>query len=138
MKIFCSYAFTGEDFEILSRRLSDLRDLFNKAGVEYYINRFAPGWQDMMNRGATGGEFLHLALKDLRTSDRMLAIQASSRRSEGMLMEVGAGVALGVPIILAQHQSSIGSTYLSTVADDTFVWRTESELLDGVYRIITE
>lgn len=138
MKIFCSYAFTGEDFGALSQRLSDLRDLFDKAGVEYYINCFAPGWQDMMDRGATGGEFLRFALNDLRTSDKMLVIQASSCRSEGMLMEIGAGVALGVPIILAQHESSIGSTYLPTVADDTFVWRIENELLDGVYRIITE
>lgn len=129
MKIFVSYAFTGEDFDTLRQRLSNLREVFLQLGLDYYINSFAPEWQDMMDRGATGGEFLHFALEDMKTSDIVFVIQASERRSEGMLMEIGAAVAMGKKIILAQHLSGIGRTYLETVADDTFTWRTEEEFL---------
>ncbi len=132
MKVFVSYAFTGEDFAVLRERLNKLRSVFDSLGVEYYINTFAPEWRSMMDRAATGGEFLHFALKELRTSDAVLVLNTSERRSEGMLMEIGAAVAMGKKIILAQHQSSVGKTYLPTVADTTFVWQTEQELLDNL------
>lgn len=129
MKVFVSYAFTGEDFDILQERLSGLRAVFDECGVDYYINAFAPEWQSMMDRNATGGEFLHAALKNMQSSDIVLVVQASDRRSEGMLMEVGAAVAMGKAIVLAQHSSSVGKTYLQTVADDTLAWQSERELL---------
>lgn len=129
MKIFVSYAFTGEDFKVLRQRLNKLREVFDSLGVDYYINTFAPEWQGMMDRSATGGEFLHFALKDMKTNDIVFVIQASERRSEGMLMEIGAAVAMGKTIVLAQHVSSIGKTYLNTVVNDTFTWQTEEELL---------
>lgn len=132
MKVFVSYAFTGEDATALQQRLEAVRAVLDELGVSYYINKFAPGWQDMMDRGANGGEFLHFALQELETSDVALILNASERRSEGMLMEVGAAVAMGKKIIFAQHQSSVGKTYLPTVADATFVWQTEQELLDNI------
>ena len=132
MKVFVSYAFTGEDITVLRQRLNAVRAELEQMGLSYYINTFAAGWQEMMDRNATGGEFLHFALKDMKTSDVVFVIQASERRSEGMLMEIGAAVAMGKKIILAQHQSSVGKSYLPTVADTTFVWQTEQELLDKI------
>jgi hypothetical protein len=136
MKVFVSYAFTGEDFDTLRQRLSGLRDLFGEMGLDYYINTFASDWQAMMDRGATGGEFLDFALEDMKTSDLVLVLNSSERRSEGMLMEIGAAVAMNKKILLAQHQSSIGKTYTNTVADETFVWSSESELLEKVRQVI--
>ncbi len=132
MKIFVSYALTGEDFDVLSKRLSDIRTVFEELGVGYYINTFAPEWQSMMDRKATGGEFLYVALKSMKTCDVVLVINSSDRRSEGMLMEMGAAVATGKKIVLAQHQSSVGKTYLPTVADDTFVWQHKFELIEKI------
>ncbi len=129
MKVFVSYAFTGEDFDVLRARLVGLRDIFDKLGLDYYINTFAPEWQSMMANGATSGEFLHFALKDMKTSDIVFVLNSSERRSEGTLMEVGAAVAMGKKIVMAQHVSSVGKTYLDTVANDVFEWSTEQELL---------
>lgn len=132
MKIFASYAFTGEDETILRARLNSLRAVFEELGLNYYIDCFAPGWKEMASRNATGGEFLRFALNDMKTSDVVFVIQSSERRSEGMLMEVGAAVAMGKKIIVAQHVSSNGKTYLPTVADATFTWSSEGELMRSV------
>lgn len=132
MRIFCSYAFTGEDQVVLQKRLSSLRSVFERCSVGYYINCFAPEWQSMMDCNVTGGEFLQLALKELKKCDKVLVIMASPRRSEGMLMEVGAAACLKKPIILAQHQSAVGQTYLTTVAEHTLTWNTDDELINKV------
>ena len=129
MKVFVSYAFTGEDFEVLRTRLTALKKMFDDLGFEYYMNTFAPEWQSMMDRNATGGEFLQAALKELHTCDMVLVLNSSERRSEGMLMEIGAAVAMGKKIVMAQHVSSVGKTYLPTVADSSFQWATEEDLL---------
>lgn len=132
MKVFVSYAYTGEDFDVLRKRLSDIRAVFEELGVDYYINTFAPEWQSMMDRKATGGEFLYVALKSMKTCDVVLVINSSDRRSEGMLLEIGAAAAMGKKIVLAQHQSSLGKTYLPTVAEETILWHNEAELLQKI------
>ena len=58
MKVFVSYAFTGEDADLLRQRLDKLRELFTELGVDYYVNMFSDERQGMMNRQATGGETL--------------------------------------------------------------------------------
>ena len=39
---------------------------------------------------------------------------------------------LNKKIIIAQHKTSVGKTYLPDVADETFVWSSEVELLNSV------
>lgn len=130
MKVFVSYAFTGEDHAVLQERLSGLRDVFNELGLDFYINIFAADWQAMMDRNATSAEFLKDALRDMKTSDVALIIQSSERRSEGMLIEIGAAFAMGKKIVLAQHVSCVGKTYLPTIANHTFLWNDNAELLE--------
>lgn len=132
MKVFCSYAFTGEDHNVLRARLLALRDIFEELNLEYYVNQFAPKWQEMVDRGADGGEFMFMALKEIEPCDVMLVIMTSERRSEGMLMEVGAALMAGKKIVLAQHASSVGKTYLNTIANDTIVWHSDEDLLQQV------
>lgn len=134
MKVFVSYAYTGEDEVKLRTRLSSLKKIFEELDIDYYINCFAPGWKEMASRNATGGEFLRFALNDMKMSDVVFVIQSSERRSEGMLMEVGAAVSMGKKIIVAQHVSSNGKTYLPTVADDYFEWETENDLIELTHR----
>lgn len=40
MKLFCAYAFTGEDLEILTKRMRLVVDTLNASGHEAYCNRF--------------------------------------------------------------------------------------------------
>lgn len=128
MKVFVSYAFTGEDADLLRQRLDKLRDLFTELSIDYYINMFSDEWHGMMDRQATGGEFLNLALNNMRDCDAVLILNTSERRSEGVLMEVGAAVATGKHTVLAQHQSSVGKTYLPSVVDETLVWESDDDL----------
>ena len=131
MKVFCSYAFTGEDETLLRERMTGLRNLFQELSIDYYINLFLPEWQAMMARSATGGEFVRAAIKEMELCDTVLVIVSSDRRSEGMLMEVGAAVAMGKNIVLAQHTSAQGKSYLQTVAACTYTWETDRELLQN-------
>jgi len=97
-----------------------------ESGHEVYCNLFDDGTIGFVDPD----QFMHRALSILPGYDTVLVIQASSRRSEGLLMEVGAALALHKRIILAQHESSIGHTYLPTLADETLIWRTGDELCD--------
>ena len=132
MKIFVSYAFTGEDRQILARRLERLRDTFSRHGVDFYMNMFAEEYDEMEARQATPAEYLQLAFRDLGDSDVVFIIMSSPRRSEGVLMEVGASAWLGKKIVLLQHHDAVGSSYLPTLADETIVWDTEDGLIESV------
>ncbi len=132
MKVFCSYAFTGEDKAVLGKRLSILRDFFEQQGIAYYMNIFAPHYEKLVGQNAAAGDYVRAAIEAMKSCDTVLVLQASERRSEGVLIEIGAALAAGKKIVLAQHESSVGQTYLPTVANTTFVWRDDSELLQQV------
>lgn len=137
MKAFVSYAFTGEDETVLTARLRNIKKVFDKLHINSYINMFSPGYSDLVERNATGGEYMCSALPDLQTSDVVLVLNTSPRRSEGMLMEIGAALAWGKKIILAQHASSVGETYLPTLAKETFVWQSDEDLLQKVEQLFS-
>ena len=137
MKVFVSYAFTGEDEVVLTARLRSIKNVLDALHIDSYINMFSPGYSDLMERNATGGEYMRSALPNLQTSDVVLVLNTSPRRSEGVLMEVGAALAWGKKIILAQHVSSVGETYLPTLVDEAFVWRSDEELLQEVEQLFS-
>lgn len=137
MKVFVSYAFTGEDEVVLAERLRRIKNVFDKLHIDSYINMFSPGYSDLVERNATGDEYMRSALPNLQTSDVVLVLNTSPHRSEGMLMEVGAALAWGKKIILAQHVSSVGETYLPTLVDKAFVWQSDEELLQEVKQLFS-
>jgi hypothetical protein len=51
MKIFCAYAFTGEDLGEVTKRMSIVVDTLNKSGHDAYCNLFDPVVDDIKNRG---------------------------------------------------------------------------------------
>ena len=136
MKFFISYAFTGEDEAKLRARLQNIKALFTDAHVDCYINIYDQQYQSLVDKQADGGEYLRLALKNMERCNTVLVVNTSERRSEGILMEVGAAMALGKKIVLAQHQSSVGKTYLPTVVNSTFVWNEEAELLTKIGQLL--
>jgi hypothetical protein len=62
----------------------------------------------------------------------VLAIVSSERRSEGMLLELGAALVLGKRLVIALHQNAIGKTYLPELADGSFNWNTKEDLAEGI------
>ncbi len=137
MKVFVNYAFTGEDETTLAARLRSVKDVLDKLHIDSYINMFSPDYSDLVEQNAPSGEYIRSALPNLQASDMVLVLNTSPRRSEGMLMEVGAALAWGKKIILAQHVSSTGKTYLPTLADETLVWRSDEELLQEIERLFS-
>ena len=132
--IFCSYAFTGEDEAVVRARMRTVVAALEQVGCAVYCNLFDPAWPSYH----TPGEFIRRALSVLPQYDMVLVVQVSPRRSEGMLMEVGAALALGKPIALAQHHSVGQQSYLSDqlIATRTEVWRSEAELPAVVQRLV--
>ena len=125
--VFCSYAFTGEDEAVVRARMRGVVAALEQVGCAVYCNLFDPVWPSYH----MPGEFIRRALSVLPQYDMVLVVQASPRRSEGMLMEVGAALALGKLIALAQHHSD------ELIATRTEVWRSEAELPAVVQRLVS-
>lgn len=127
MKIFCSYAHRGENITDLTRRMQAIKDVLAELGHESYCNLFdpdLPGFNDdagLILRDVVGGK--------LKRYDVVYVITTSERCSEGIAMEVGAALALGKPIYLAQHRSAAGTQTIDALAEAQFVWESEDELL---------
>lgn len=133
--VFCSYAFTGEDETVVRARMCTVVAALERVGCAVYCNLFDPAWPSYH----TPGEFIRRALSMLPQYDMVLVVQASPQRSEGMLMEVGAALALGKPIALAQHHSVGQQSYLSDelIATRTELWHSEAELPAVVQRLVS-
>lgn len=127
MKVFCAYAYTGEDANETASRMTKVYDLLANLGFEPYVDIFDPDTKALSNPA----DFIRLTINKLKAYDTLFVVATSERRSEGMLMELGAAIAARKHIIYAQHQSAVGKTYIPNVADQTFVWQTDEELLQN-------
>lgn len=130
MNIFLSYAHTGENEVDVRRRMQTVHDALASGGNNVYCNMF----DEDTKHFSTPREFIFDALEKLRAYDTVLVINTSERRSEGMLIEIGAALALGKRLIVAQHSSSVGKTYVPELAEHTFVWHHEEDLLDLIVK----
>lgn len=125
MKLFCSYAFTGEDEAAVRARMERVVETLKNLGHDVYYNILDPDYDTF----SSWGDFLRNAIANMKGYDTVLVIMTSRRRSEGMLGEVGAAVAMGKEIILAEHTSAVGFTSLPSLTDEVFTWDDEEELL---------
>ncbi len=127
MKLFCSYAHTGEDIDEATRRMRLVVDTLNGNGHDAYCNLFDEKIvQLQVNDDITG--IFQGAFDRVRQSDAMVAIIASPRRSIGQIMEIGVALDHNKPVYLLEHQSAEGSSYISRLVDRHFQWNDESEL----------
>ena len=131
-KIFCSYAFTGEDKLKVEARMRRVVDLLEGCGHEVYCNLFDGATESY----GSPRQFLRRAIDQMNECDKILAIQTSPRRSEGMLIEIGVAIARNKSILLAQHQSATGKSYLPDLAKQNQTWQNESELDATIVNLI--
>lgn len=132
--IALSFAYTGEEKEMVERRMGAIYEVVGKYSDKVYCNLFDPD----VEHYTKPPEFIDEALRKMAGFDVILVIVTSERRSEGLLMEVGAALARGQKIVVAQHESAVGKSYLPEMADVAFVWREEDELLGGIKRAVRD
>lgn len=128
MNLFCANAFTGEDFDTVSKRMQFVVDTLNAAGHNAYCPVFDPYKIELQEKQATK-EIFDYAFQNITKSDGMVAIITSGRKSEGMLMEFGAALAAHKPLYLFIHESAAGvSSHVPKLATKVFTWSTEQSL----------
>jgi nucleoside 2-deoxyribosyltransferase len=128
MKLFCSNAFTGEDFNTVSDRMQVVVNALNKVGHEAYCPIFDPYKIELQERQATKDIFDY-AFQNLAKCDGMVAIITSDRRSEGQLMEIGAILAANKPLFLFVHDSANEApSHLQKLATKVFNWSSDEDL----------
>jgi nucleoside 2-deoxyribosyltransferase len=134
MKIFCAYAFTGEDLDSVTHRMRLVVDTLSVGGHDVYCNRFDDAVPPLQASNDTKGIF-RLAFKNIEESDAVVAIVTSPNRSVGQIMEIGAALSRGKPIYLFEHMSAAGSSYLPSVVDGYFQWETLDDLAAALRQV---
>jgi hypothetical protein len=127
-RVFCSYAYTGEDKAAVHDRMAQVVETFRANGVDAYCNLYDPRRHGL----TTPDQFMRLAFEEVKKCDVVFVIKTSERHSEGQIMEAGAALVLDVPMIFAQHESTVDKTYLHTLAEHTFTWSTEEDLRQNI------
>lgn len=128
MKIFCAYAFTGEDLDALTNRMKLVVDTLNACGHEAYCNRFDPVVDEIQKKDDIRGIFRR-AFDVIEQQEATVAIVTSPNKSVGQIMEFGVALSQGKPVYLLEHSSAKGSTYLSRLATKSYEWTTEEDLI---------
>ncbi len=121
MKLFCAYAFTGEDINDITARMRMAVDTLNDSGHYAYCNRFDEVVDRLQDADDIKGIFRE-AFKNIQASDAVVAIITSPSRSIGQIMEMGVALSQGKPVYLFEHESAQGSSYLPRLVDKHFVW----------------
>lgn len=127
MKLFCSYAFTGEDVAAVEKRMRIVVDVLNQTGHDTYCPLFDPYKMELQEKHAIK-EIFEYAFKNIATCDAMVAIVTSRKRSEGQLIEIGAILAQHKPLYLFIHESALLASHLPILATKVQSWQTEEEL----------
>lgn len=127
MKLFCSYAYTGEDVEVVTNRMQMVVDTLAAQGHEVYCPLFDELVAPLQEANDVKSIFTH-AFEGIRRQDATVVIISSERRSEGQLMEIGAALSQDKPVYLMQHDSAVDKSYLPKLVSKTLVWETDEDL----------
>lgn len=127
MKLFCAYAFTGEDVDEVTSLMQLVIDSLSAKGHDVYCERFDRVATDMGARGDMKSLFARV-FEFIEEKDAVVVIVTSPSRSIGQLMEIGVALNLNKPIYLFEHTSAEQSSYLSKLADKSFVWSSKEDL----------
>lgn len=127
MKLFCSYAFTGENLETVTKRMQLVVTQLENEGHEVYCPLFDERVAPLEDAGDVRAIFAH-AFDGIKRQEALVVIISSERRSEGQLMEVGAALSQNKPVYLMQNKAAVGGSYLPKLVAQTLVWSTDEEL----------
>jgi nucleoside 2-deoxyribosyltransferase len=134
MKLFCAYAFTGEDLDVLTRRMRLIVDTLNEAGHEAYCNRFDTLVDDLQSKDDIKGIFKR-AFEVIGENEGVVAIITTPNKSVGQIMEIGVAMSQGKPIYLFEHSSAVGSNYLNKLVDEYYIWENEEDLKGQIAKL---
>jgi nucleoside 2-deoxyribosyltransferase len=134
MNIFCAYAFTGEDLEIVMKRMRIVVDTLNGSGYEAYCN-LDDEIVDAIKEKDDIRAIFDRVFDVLESQDALVAIVTSPNKSVGQIMEIGAAYSQKKPIYLFEHVSATGSTYLPKLATKTFTWESIEDLQEKLAQI---
>lgn len=134
MKLFCAYAFTGEDLTKLTDRMRLVVDTLNANGHEAYCNRFDAVVDKLQATDDIKGIFQE-AFKNIKNSDGLVAIVTSPDRSIGQIMEIGIAMSQEKPVYLFEHSSAKSSSYLPRLVDRFYQWETVEDLRTALQQI---
>lgn len=127
MKLFCAYAFTGEDLHTVTERMQLVVSTLNANGHDAYCNRFDEVVDKLQAQDDIKGIFKE-AFKNIEKNEALVAIISSPSRSIGQIMEIGIAMSQGKPVYLFEHASAKDSSYLPRLVDKYFSWDTVDDL----------
>lgn len=99
MRVYIAYKFTGQDKELLKKRLRQLADVIEANDHETFVF-----YRDIVEWGTRPMErkdIMPVALNELQKSDLLLLYIEKYSKSTGVGVEVGYAKALGIPVVLA-------------------------------------
>lgn len=134
MKLFCAYAFTGEDINVLTKRMRLVVDTLNSNGHNAYCNRFDALVDKLQEQDDIKGIF-NEAFKHIEQSEAVVAIITSTNKSVGQIMEIGIALSQGKPVYLFEHTSAANSSYLPRLVDKHYAWTTPEELTQALQEL---
>lgn len=134
MRVFVSYRHTGADADSTKAMLAAVREALTKKDIAISNVFFdvRKGEFEKFTMSPVG--LMREAFKMIDKADLMLALQMSDERSEGMLMEVGYGLARKLPLVVATHVG-VSNTYLPAMGDLSVRWENETDLGDNLAEI---
>lgn len=128
MRLFCSFAYTGESIPIVTKRMRQVVDTLNANGYDAYCNLFDPAVEDVIARGDIKAIFRD-ALNKVEHCEGMVSIITSPSRSIGQIMEMGVAFHEEKPIYVFEHESAIGSSYLGEFSEISYTWKDDEGLV---------
>jgi hypothetical protein len=134
MKIFCAYAFTGEDVDEVRERMRLVVDTLHASGHQAYCNMFDEAVDALQANDDLKG-ILQEAFKNIARNEVMAAIITSPSKSIGQIMEIGIALSQRKPVYLFEHTSAKNSSYLPRLVDTYFQWETLEELAAALQQI---
>jgi nucleoside 2-deoxyribosyltransferase len=129
MKYFISHGVTGENWEELEVIIKNICESVVKSGNEYsniFLEEVNPKLKGNFE-GMTIKDLLNEAYKRINICDGIIVFINSDKKNEGVLIEVGYGVANRKKIILAIRKNV--NTHIRDFADEVI----EFENLDELY-----
>lgn len=125
MKFFISYRFTGEDHQKLKPLLESMQGALAVAGHKNYCSF---EWQSHFEKnGFSNAQILQHSLKELDSSDALLAFINSPEKSEGMLLEIGYALARKKKIYLL-IRDRVKTTFVREMADKVIEFQNTEEI----------
>ncbi|MEK7202157.1 MAG: hypothetical protein AAB669_01335 [Patescibacteria group bacterium] len=130
MRTFIAYVSKGNNPGQLKPFLAAIRDLLVEKGIEVYCTTLDESY-DASALTKREHLFEH-SFPIIDTCDFLIALQLTSIKGEGLLLEAGYCLKAGIPIVVATS-AEVRDTYLPELASHTWSWGMDSaELFDQI------